>query len=68
MRSTLTNIPLWRALVGDKLDEGEDLGANITYINLTDDRGLFIWTLHNNSQFAIHFMYLHIINQNMGSS
>ena len=50
MRSTPLNISFRRALVGDKLDEWENLVAKITHIYITDERDLFIWSLHNNSQ------------------
>ena len=53
-----------RALVGDKLDEWEELVAKITHINWTNESDLFIWNLHNNGQFTVHSMYLHMINQN----
>jgi len=53
-----------RALVGDKLDEWEELVAKITHINWPNESDLFIWNLHNNGQFTVHSMYLHMINQN----
>jgi hypothetical protein len=31
---------------------------------IRDKSDLFIWSLHNNDQFTVHSMYLHIINQN----
>ena len=64
MRSTPLNISFRRALVGDKLDEWEDLVAKITHINLTDERDLFIWILHNSGHFTACSMYLDKMNQN----
>jgi hypothetical protein len=53
MRSTPLNISFRTALVADKHDEWEDLVAKITDINLTNERYLFIWMLHNNDQFMV---------------
>jgi hypothetical protein len=58
------NISFQRALVGVKRDEWEELVAKITHINLTDERDLSIWNLHNNGRFRVHSMYLHMLNQN----
>ena len=56
------NVFFRRALVGQNLTCWYELCASIAHIQLDDSSDCFRWNYHQNGQFSVRSMYLHLIN------
>jgi hypothetical protein len=56
------NVSFCRFLTGNNLMLWNNLVQRIMYVHLNDQKDVFIWNLHQHSQFSIHSLYLALIN------
>ena len=59
------NLSFWRALVGTKLTEFQNLVANMSNVNLSNERDTVSWKLQKSGIFTVHSMYQLLINQDV---